>query len=265
MRMNEPATPPLSTPSLPSDPPEDPEAGHSLEVLLPTRAATITKTLVVIIGIVFVLDALMVGRLTNLGAKSNHLILDGGEYYRLFTVMFLHAGLAHLFMNTYALWVIGQDVERFFGHGRFLLVLVLGGLTASLASLAFTPAPAVGASGAVFAIFAAEMVLLIQNRSLFGAAARQRLQSLGFLLLINAAIGFFGASLIDNWAHIGGFLGGAAVSWLIAPRFRVAWPLGALGPGQLVDDLPAGRTLWVAGLWLAGLVGALAVLTLVGS
>ncbi len=243
-------------------PPDDPEAGHAVDVALPTTPATVTKVLVAIIVAVFVLDLLTGGQLTNLGAKANDLILARGQYYRLFTVMFLHAGIPHVFMNTYALWIIGQDVERFFGHGRFLLVLILGGLTASVASLAFTPAPAVGASGAVFAIFAAEMVLLIQNRGIFGRAARQRLQSLFFLLLLNAAIGIFGASLIDNWAHIGGFLGGAAVSWLIAPRFRVTWPLGHMGPAGLVDETPAGRSLWVAALWLAGLAALLVVMTL---
>jgi rhomboid protease GluP len=209
-------------------------------VALPDTPATITKVLVGLIVAVFALG-LLVGQETMfvLGAKINEPILAGGQYHRLLTVMFLHANLMHLALNGYALWVFGAEVERFYGHLRFAVVFFLGGLTASVASLALTPGQAVGASGAVFAIFAAEMVLLYRNRALFGEVASQRLRSLAMLLVLNAAIGFAGSSFIDNWAHIGGFLGGAVVGWLVVPTFRVAPPPDGLGPAVLVEDGPA--------------------------
>jgi rhomboid protease GluP len=175
--------------------------------------------------------------------------------------MFLHANLAHLVMNTYALWVFGQEVERFYGTLRLALIFLLGGLTASVFSLALTPNPSVGASGAVFAVFAAEMVLLYTNRELFGSGARRRLQSLILVLILNAGIGLAGSGIIDNWAHIGGFLGGAALSLLLAPRFTVAQNPGGATPARLMEA-PGRSPSLVAAAWLAGLVLVLAWMTL---
>jgi rhomboid protease GluP len=230
-------------------------------VALPAEPPIITRLLVLALAGVFILGFLIgQERLILLGAKENTLILAGGEYYRLVSVMFVHANPIHLLMNAYALWVIGEDVERFYGHLRFALIFFLGGLTASVASLAMNPHPAVGASGGVFAVFAAEMVLLYRNRALFGASARQRLQSLVFLLLINAGIGFVGQSFIDNWAHMGGFVGGAVLSWALAPRYHAE--LLADGSGRLVEDDAGGRPVLVTVAWLLVLAGLVTWLTL---
>jgi rhomboid protease GluP len=228
------------------------DLGGYIPVALPTTPPTITMVLVGLIVAVFAIG-LVVGQdnMVLLGAKINEPILRGGQYYRLVSVMFLHANLMHLFFNTYALWVIGRDVERFYGHLRFAAIFFLGGLSASVASLALTPGPAVGASGAVFAVFAAEMVLLYRNRGLFGEAARQRLRSLVMLLVLNAAIGFAGAGIIDNWAHIGGFLGGAVVSWLVVPTYRVAPPEGTEGSAQLAEAASGVNLALLTVLWLA--------------
>jgi rhomboid protease GluP len=242
-----PEYPPKPTP-FPEDP-DEPAEDTSLLVALPDTRPLVTQVLVALIVGTFVLGLLLgEDALFLWGAKVNEAILGYGEYYRLLTVMFLHANLIHLFMNTYALWIIGQDVERFYGHARFLAIFFLGGLTASVASLALTPGPAVGASGAVFAIFAAEMVLLVQNRALFGPAARQRLQNLVLLLLVNAAIGFAGSAFIDNWAHIGGFLGGSVVAWLLVPTYQVA--MGPYGEPTLADRNPGRRLPLVIAGWL---------------
>src|SRR5262249_827736 len=104
-----------------------------------------------------------------------------GEYYRLLSAMFLHAGVAHIGFNAYALSVVGRTIERFFGHVRFAVLYFLGGLSASLTSFAFSRGASVGASGAIMAIFAAEMVFLYQNRQIFGQERTNRqLRSLGF-------------------------------------------------------------------------------------
>jgi rhomboid protease GluP len=118
--------------------------------------------------------------LTLAGALDFRRVLRG-EYYRLVTSMFLHLGLAHIFFNGWALWSFGQTVERLFGHTRFVLIYFLGGLCGSIASFIFTRGLSVGASGAIFAIFGAEMVFLYHNRRVLGEAARQDLQSLIFL------------------------------------------------------------------------------------
>ncbi len=155
------------------------------------------------------------------GAKINEFIIGDGEVYRLLTAMFLHGGLTHLFFNGYALYVIGRNVERVSGHARFLMIYFLGGLTGSLFSLLFSENPSVGASGAIFAIFGAELVFVYRHRQVFGRAAYQQLQSMIFMLALNVFIGLTPGSRIDNWGHMGGFVGGLALAWLIGPLLRL--------------------------------------------
>ena len=148
-------------------------------------------------------------------------VVEGGEVYRLLTAMFLHGGVGHIFFNMYALHIVGGALEPIFGRLRFALIYLLGGLTGSVMSLALGDyaVPSVGASGAVFAIFAAEAVHLHRHRWLY-ANVQGRLQHMGFLIAMNLVIGFLPGSRIDNWGHIGGMLGGLALTWRIAPRLR---------------------------------------------
>jgi rhomboid protease GluP len=177
-------------------------------------------------------------------AKINDLIRDG-EYYRLVTSMFLHLNLTHLVFNGYALYVLGRDVESLFGTARFALIYFLGGLSASLASFVFTKNPSVGASGAIFAIFGADMVYFYQHRELHGAAGRQHLQQLMFIMLLNLGLGFFSTTgatsfRIDNAGHIGGLVGGVVLSWFIGPAYRVHRDPEADGGLRVVDETPFG-------------------------
>lgn len=149
-----------------------------------------------------------------------------GEYYRLLTSMFLHVGWTHLMFNCIALYAFGKDIEGLFGHVRFTLIYVLGGLAGSLASFTITQSSSVGASGAVFAVFGALVAYYYQNRALYGERAAQRLRELGFLAFINLAIGFVSNApgspvRIDNAAHIGGAAGGLLLAWFITPVFKI--------------------------------------------
>jgi len=153
------------------------------------------------------------------GALFPPLVVYQGQVYRLFTAMFLHGGLAHVLFNMYALYIIGSTVEPIFGRLRFSLIYFLGGLTGSALSLALEDplTPSVGASGAVFAIFAAEAAHLYQHRGVY-ANVTGRLRHMLFLIGMNLVIGFLPGSRIDNWGHIGGVIGGLILAWRIAPR-----------------------------------------------
>jgi len=155
------------------------------------------------------------------GALYPSAVVGGGEIYRLLTAMFLHAGLGHIFFNMYALYIVGSALEPVFGRLRFALIYLLGGLAGSVLSLALGDYAvlSVGASGAVFAIFAAEAVHLYQHRWLY-ADVQNRLRHMAFLIAMNLFIGFLPGSRIDSWGHIGGMLGGFALAWRIAPRLR---------------------------------------------
>jgi rhomboid protease GluP len=192
------------------------------------------------------------------GAKINELIIGRGEVYRLLTAMFLHGSLTHLFFNGYALYIIGRNIETVYGHARFLLIYFLGGLTGSLLSLLFSTYPSVGASGAIFALFGAEIVFVYRHRKLFGSGAYRQLQNMIVMLGLNIVIGLTPGSRIDNWGHLGGFVGGLALAALIGPWLKVAVAPGMAVTSagtppmlEMVDENPLRRRLYVPILYAA--------------
>ncbi len=195
------------------------------------------------------------------GAMIPQLVVAQREVYRLFTAMFLHGSLGHVFFNIYALYVIGRSVEPIFGRLRYLLIYLLGGLTGSALSLALggLEGASVGASGAVFAIFAAEAVHLYQHRGVY-VEVRGRLQHMAFLIAVNLFIGFMPGSRIDNWGHIGGMLGGALLAWRIAPRIeRPAAPPRSMREFARGDRNPLSHRLPELVVYVFVLVGLVAL------
>ena len=147
--------------------------------------------------------------------------------------------------------------SRCLGTVRFAVIYLLGGLSGSLASFIFTDAPSVGASGAIFAIFGAEMVYFYQNRELHGERGRRHLNQLVFLM---AASTWRWASSrtqtdfsIDNAGHIGGLVGGVVLTWFIGPRYNVqADPSGRSGL-SVVDANPVQRWVMPSVVYAVGL------------
>jgi membrane associated rhomboid family serine protease len=128
--------------------------------------------------------------------------LDQGEWYRLITAAFLHASLIHLLFNMLVLWFIGAPVEQAIGRGRFLAIYIVSGLAGSAGAIIFSPnVVTVGASGAIFGILGAALVLEAQKNYVLGG------QALG-LIAINL-IFTFAIPNISIGGHIGGLIGGA--------------------------------------------------------
>lgn len=148
--------------------------------------------------------------LISLGAKENSLI-QSGEYYRLFTCMFLHGGIVHIFFNMYALYAIGPFVEETYGKYKYLLIYIVSGILASIFSFVFTTAVSIGASGAIFGLFGAILAFGLKNRS---RVNKKFLSNILSVIVINL---FIGATLpgIDNFAHLGGLIGGVILSALL--------------------------------------------------
>jgi membrane associated rhomboid family serine protease len=136
-----------------------------------------------------------------------------GEYYRLFTYMFLHYGPLHLLMNMWALWVLGRVLESVLGPVRFTALYLVSGLGGGLAVYAFAPAsPTAGASGAIFGLFAALFIILKRLGRDTSAIVP--------LLVLNLAISFVpGISLAG---HVGGLVTGAIVATVLAYAPRSA-------------------------------------------
>ncbi|GAB4519497.1 MAG: rhomboid family intramembrane serine protease [Anaerolineae bacterium] len=237
--LNDPETPqkpPRRPHPLEQRPPErDPANEERRRIILhiPVTPPTITYALIALNTVIFVVGFFVISpdqlnALYDWGATNRESVLVMGEYHRLLTAMFLHGGLAHIAFNMYALYAIGQTVERFFGHFRFALVYFLGGLAGSVLSVLLNGPQvfSVGASGAVFAIVGGEMAFLYKHRKLLGDMGRAQLRQLIIIAGINFAFGFAttvdsGGVNIDNWGHIGGLIGGLIVAWIISPLFLI--------------------------------------------
>ena len=227
---------------------------------MPLSRPIVTWILLGLIIAVFIAETLAGGStstevLVRMGAKVTPLIA-AGEYWRLFTCMFLHIGIMHLLFNGYALIAIGTEVERLFGSGRFLAIYLLSGLFGSLASYAFSVNLAAGASGAIFGLIGALAAFFALHRERLGSWGQRRLANIAFLIALNLFLGFTQRG-IDNLAHIGGLLSGAALGWALAPRYRFD-PIRL----RVVDDNRLGRYWPALALAVGLLVGGTALATL---
>ena len=186
------------------------------------------------------------------GAKVNELIAQG-EFWRLLTATVLHADILHLLFNLYALIALGYNVERYFGHGRFLLIYLISGLWGSFASFATSPEISVGASGAVFGLAGATAVYFWRYRENFGAEGRAILQNVLMVIGLNLVFGFTNAQ-IDNAGHIGGLLGGALVAIGLLPTYQRPNTIQIGNQPLQTIHRPVLEALWVAGhlvlLWV---------------
>jgi rhomboid protease GluP len=139
-----------------------------------------------------------------------------GEWWRLVSATFLHAGPDHLIGNCLVLYVVGMACEHAFGFVRTAVVYFTSGLAGSLLSAALTPGPSVGASGAIFGVVAAVIVVLYRHQRRFYLRDKR----IGFVLLVWAAYQMSTGLLspyIDNYGHLGGLAGGASAALLLDP------------------------------------------------
>lgn len=143
-----------------------------------------------------------------------------GEPWRLVTCMFLHIGIIHLGMNMLALWNLGRILERLVGPVGYLLLYLISGLAGSLASVFWSPMiPSAGASGAIFGVAGAWLGLSWKLRrtlpKTFLKSSRYLAWNVLILFIVFTAVNHF-HPIIDNSAHLAGFLAGAACGWILA-------------------------------------------------
>jgi membrane associated rhomboid family serine protease len=153
-----------------------------------------------------------------------------GDWWRLITAAFLHANIIHIGFNMLAIGWLGAPVERFIGHARYLALYIVSGLAGSAGALIATPLGlTVGASGAVFGILGALLIIEYQQT---GSIAGQAFT----LIVINLAFSFT-VNGISVGGHIGGLIGGIAAMLALSRfgRAHVAYGRpGLLGVGALV-------------------------------
>lgn len=142
------------------------------------------------------------------GALVRDRVLGSGEGWRLGSSMFLHGSPDHLLGNMIVLYILGVAGEHAYGWRRMLGLYLASGLTGALLSMAFSPGPSVGASGAIFGLMGGVIVFLYRHQKHFFLRDKR----IGLVLVIwgcyQIATGFL-TPFIDNFAHIGGIIGGA--------------------------------------------------------
>lgn len=190
---------------------------------IPKCKPIISSILIVIMIIMFFIEILFSALYNDkaiifLGAKWNEGITNG-EYWRFITCTFLHGSFIHLFLNVFAIYIFGQEVESLFGNFRFLLTYLISSWGASLTSYVFSNEIAIGASGAVFGIIASLVVFFYKQREKV-SGANLRYKSMYTLIIINLVFGFF-LPRIDNAAHIGGTISGLVSSYFISPEYKI--------------------------------------------
>jgi len=165
-----------------------------------------------------------------LGAKLGPSIWIDHQYWRLVTAGFLHGGVLHIAFNSYALFVLGSQVEEVFATPRFLVIYFVSTVAGFFLSAVRNQGLSIGASAGIMGLIAAMVAFGHASQSPIGRQIRN--QYLGWLAL-NLVWGFLGSAQIDNYAHIGGFAGGFAVAWfagtprLAAPAREAAWRYAA--------------------------------------
>ena len=151
------------------------------------------------------------------GAKDNDLIRQG-QWWRFITPIFLHGSFEHLIVNAFSLWQIGISMERIYGSKKYFVILIVAGIAGNLLSYALSPTLSLGASGALFGLVGAGLVFPVRFHQYMNPEDRRKILSqLATMAVINLALGFMLRGIVDNWAHIGGLVGGAVVALFFIP------------------------------------------------
>ena len=150
------------------------------------------------------------------GAGYGPLITDAGEWYRLFTSMFLHFGISHLANNMLVLFVLGQRLEPAVGVVRYLLIYLLSGFGGNVISLGLEMqssnyAVSAGASGAVFGVMGAMIYVILRNK---GRVADLSIKKMMIMAAFSLYFGFTSTG-VDNAAHVGGLICGFLAALLL--------------------------------------------------
>jgi len=161
--------------------------------------------------------------LVEMGALYGPYVVLKGEWWRLFTAMFLHGGMTHILLNMFSLYLIGRGVEMYFEKKAYISLYLFSGLLGGLASLYMHPdSVGVGASGAIFGVFGALAGFFLAHRDKIADHSKAFMKDFGIVLGINLVLGLSIPS-IDVSAHIGGLVVGLIGGFVIAKNPKWVW------------------------------------------
>lgn len=203
------------------------EESKKVEDVFSKKRPIVTYSLI-IINIIMYLIISFVGReffefspkiLVKYGALvNNNLMVESIDYFRIISSIFLHGGLLHLVFNMYSLYVVGPQLENFFGKVKYLIIYLFSGICGNLLSMLFLPDfnVSVGASGAIFGLLGALVYFGYHYRVYLGGVIKSQIIP---LIVLNLFIGYI-SSGINNVAHIGGLIGGILISIALGVKYK---------------------------------------------
>ena len=194
------------------------------EEVFKEKTPYITYTLIIINVLVFISMYIFghgsedIRTLYSFGALDKVSVVNYHEYYRLITSAFLHIGFLHLICNMYALYILGSEIESYFGKLKYLFIYFISALVGSLVSLVFISENTIsaGASGAIFGLMGALLYFGYYYRAMLNNAITKQIVP---LILLNLFIGFI-SSDINNFAHLGGLFGGLIASMIVGVKYK---------------------------------------------
>ncbi len=195
------------------------------EEVFSEKTPYITYALIIINIIIFLLMYIIgngsedTRTLVDFGALSKTLV-KYGDYYRIITCAFLHIGILHLLCNMYALYIIGKDIESFFGRFKYIFIYLISTIVGSLMSLTFMDEYTIsaGASGAIFGLMGSLLYFGYNYRVTLNNSINKQILP---IIFINLLFGFM-SSGVDNFAHLGGLLGGYIASMVVGVKYKTS-------------------------------------------
>ncbi len=194
------------------------------EEIFKKKTPIITYLLILINVIVFAITYIY-----GSGIEPNVLVKFGGlistsnysfNLSRIFTSMFLHVSIVHLILNMYSLYVLGPQLESFYGKFKFLIIYLVSGIAGNLLTLPLLQSNvvSVGASGAIFGLMGSLLYFGYHYRVYLGTVIKSQIIP---LIVLNLLIGFLATS-INNFAHIGGLVGGILISMVVGVKYKTS-------------------------------------------
>ena len=199
------------------------EASRRVSVRIPNAKPIVTW---ILCGVTVIIYLIQVGTQQfmgtdlplALGAKYGPLIRLG-QWWRLFTPIFLHGSILHILFNMYALIILGREIEPAYGHRDFLIFYLITGFAGNVFSFVFSPQTvSVGASTSLFGLIAAQGFLIYHNKK-FIRNYQRAINNVIFVVVINLVLGM--QSGIDNWGHLGGLISGVIIAFLAGPAWDI--------------------------------------------
>ena len=195
------------------------EDASKMQELFKSKVPYITYFLIAL-NVICYLVPMLLGEYDNV---VNKYCIDGdairnGEYYRFLTGMFLHGSIFHLLFNCYALYVIGSQIESFLGKYKYLIIYFFSGLMGGLFSITFGDYSSIGASGAIFGLMGALVYFGYHYRVYLGNVVKTQIVP---LIALNLLLGFMMKG-VDNFAHIGGLIGGCMITMAVGVKDKTS-------------------------------------------